>query len=76
MNDLKNFKTHFKNTYVYSLYFQELYHKKIVKIFVMIASMIKVMLFFEALENRMNRKCCLSLNMQAVYSERNRIISI
>lgn len=48
----------------------------IVKIFAEIKSMLKATLFLEALENHMNRKCSLSINMQAVYSERSSIIGI
>lgn len=46
------------------------------KIFAEIKSVLKAMLFLETLENHMNRKCSLSINMQAVYSERSSIISI
>lgn len=65
LNDLENFKTHFKNTYR-CLYFQKLCHKMTVKIFAMITSMFKIMLFLETLENHMNRKCSCSLNIVVV----------
>lgn len=48
----------------------------IIKFFPITTSMLKVMLFLETLENHKNIKYCLSLNLQAVYSERSRIIGV